>query len=452
MKLFVFYNLSFWIFLGAFFSFWAFKNFSRRYQTIVMLTFSMYFFYEASGFLVFIAICSAAFNYLIAKVIHQSEGWRKMCFIGGIACNLTLLLLFKSAHLLHLTLLLPIGISFYTFENISYLSDVYSKKVEPAHTIGEYMAFVFFFPKLIMGPIVRAKDFFRQFNQPQFATQQQIGRGLYLIVSGLVKKVYIADYLNATIVQPIFDTNFQHTGIEYLTAVYAYAFVIYCDFSGYSSIAIGISSWMGIELPENFNSPYQAITPSDFWRRWHISLSSWFRDYLFIPLGGSLGNNKRILFNLLITMTLCGIWHGISWNFLVWGVYHGLLLVVWGKASCKVKWQQFLQCILLFHLVCVGWILFRTDSLTAAWQFGGNIFKHWDYQALMAFLVAYKQPLSVLGAALFIHYLPLSFKAAIKTFTSQLSLVVLACLLFITLWAISHVQIAQPLTPIYLKF
>ena len=449
---FIFYSPFFIYFLVFFFFIWGIRQIKPNWNIPILLLFSIYFFYKVSGNSIWIALTSAIINYFISLLVNRIKPWGLVFLIIGLSINLALLIAYKIIQTIPSSIILPIGVSFYSFENISYLVDTYTGKIKAKTSIGNYMAFIFFFPKLIMGPILRASDFFVQFQKSSHPTASQIGMGTYLITTGLLKKVFIADYLNAAIVQPIFDSPIQHAGVEYLLALYGYAFVIYCDFSGYSSIAIGIAKWMGLNLSANFNSPYLAKNPSDFWRRWHISLSQWFRDYLYIPLGGNKVSKWRMLINLLITMVFCGLWHGFKANFILWGIFHAFLLAVWGKHNLKGKITILFQRFLLFQLICLGWVFFRNESLSTAIFFLEQCFKNWSIPVLTQFCTQYYKVLMILLLAIITHLLPSSLKTNFGDFLGKLPFVSQAAILFLIIWLIEHYQFAPSLTPIYLQF
>ena len=289
-------------------------------------------------------------------------------FTENLADVLSLLGLQTSMHTL--SVILPVGISFYTFKTISYSVDVYRGEIEPAHNFLDYALFVAFFPQLVAGPIERAKNLLPQIAGERRFNSRQFGEGLQLIFWGLFKKVFVADNLGLMVDQ-IYG-NPQASGTEYIIATWAFAFQIYGDFSGYSDMARGLSKCMGFEIMQNFRQPYVATSPSDFWRRWHISLSTWLRDYLYIPFGGNKKGQAKTYRNLMLTMLLAGLWHGAAWNFVFWGGYHGLLLVVQRLVKAERKPEkdvntsllsQMIRAFIMFQLVCIGWIFFRAQSL-----------------------------------------------------------------------------------------
>lgn len=273
-----------------------------------------------------------------------------------------------------LRVILPIGISFYTFQALSYTIDVYRGKLHATRSFWDFFLAVLFFPHLVAGPIQRAANLISQVVTPRRTTSLQVIDGLHLMAWGFFKKVVVADGL-APLVNQVFDQG-NVTGGETLVAVYAFAFQIYCDFSGYTDIARGVAKLLGFEFMLNFNLPYFATNPSDFWRRWHISLSSWLRDYLYIPLGGNQHGTWLTHRNLMITMVLGGLWHGAAWNFVAWGFYHGALLIVhkWFEPVLERVtlvaqgiWARpwwLLRVFVMFQLTCYGWLLFRAKSFT----------------------------------------------------------------------------------------
>ncbi len=266
-----------------------------------------------------------------------------------------------------LHVILPVGISFYTFQSISYVIDSYRRKVVPSENFLEYALYVSFFPQLVAGPIERFNNLMPQFQNKRIITRNHIHEGLWLILFGYYKKVVIADNLSI-LVDPVFDNPGSHSGAAVLTAVYAFALLIYGDFSGYTDIARGTAKLMGFNLSINFNLPYFANNPSDFWKRWHISLSSWLRDYLYIPLGGNKHGTADTLKNLMLTMLLGGLWHGAAWHYVLWGAYHGILLIGHRTLSPFIKnrspLNNWFSILLMFHFTCLGWIIFRINHVS----------------------------------------------------------------------------------------
>ena len=272
------------------------------------------------------------------------------------------------------TIALPVGLSFFTFQAISYVVDVHRGLCEKARLI-DFALYLSFFPHLVAGPIVRAREFLPQIALPRDPRDVAVGSGVLLIALGLIKKVVIADFLARNVVDPVFAVpEAYHAGDAWL-AVYAYAAQIYCDFSGYTDIAIGLALLMGIVFPRNFNRPYRAASFQDFWRRWHITLSRYLRDFLYIPLGGNRGGRLRTARNIMITMLLGGLWHGAAWGFVLWGGLHGTYLVVERVLRDRFRapptWVRWL---IVFNLVVLAWIPFRAPDLSIARAFAGRLF------------------------------------------------------------------------------
>jgi D-alanyl-lipoteichoic acid acyltransferase DltB (MBOAT superfamily) len=278
-----------------------------------------------------------------------------------------------------LKIVLPVGISFYTFQSLSYTVDIYRRHTEPARTFQDFALYVSFFPQLVAGPIERSSSLLPQVTTPRTVDRAGIAEGLYLILFGLLKKVVIADNM-AVIVNDVFSRPTDTlTGVEVLVGVYAFAFQIYGDFSGYSNVAQGLARMMGFQLRWNFRMPYFATSPSDFWNRWHISLSTWLRDYLYVPLGGNRNGAVNTYRNLALTMLLGGLWHGAAWTFVVWGAFHGAILIVYrrwptlsgapptlqpsGRSIASERAATWFRMLLMFHLVCFSWLLFRAEDM-----------------------------------------------------------------------------------------
>jgi D-alanyl-lipoteichoic acid acyltransferase DltB (MBOAT superfamily) len=272
--------------------------------------------------------------------------------------------------------LLPLGVSFFVFHAISLMIDAYRGKLKRRVRLNDALLYVAFFPQLIAGPILRASNFLPQLQVRRNPAAIRVNRALLLIVAGLFKKVIISNLLATRLVEQVFAAPQTFSRSDVALAIYGYAAQIYCDFSGYTDIAIGCAMLLGYRFPRNFNAPYTATNPQDFWRRWHISLSSWLRDYLYIPLGGSRGTVWRTCVNLMITMLLGGLWHGAAWTFVIWGALHGFYLIA-HRGWSAIHWAPMVRLrqtaawrwasrLLLFHAVCLGWVFFRSPSFDIA--------------------------------------------------------------------------------------
>jgi D-alanyl-lipoteichoic acid acyltransferase DltB (MBOAT superfamily) len=287
---------------------------------------------------------------------------------------------------------LPIAISFLTFHALSYVIDVYRRELPPSKSLVDILLYFSFFPHLIAGPIVRAKKFLAQTVRPSNPADIRLGASVFLILGGLFKKVIVADYLATNFVDNIFRIPADYSSADLLLGAYAYGLQIYCDFSAYTDIAIGVANLLGYEFPQNFNQPYRAISMQDFWRRWHMSLSSWLRDYLYIPLGG---NKRRQYRNIMITMALGGLWHGASFNFVIWGVLHGVGLVaeraLGFKPSSAAKLTPLragVHWFVTFNFVSLAWVFFRSPSLDASFGYLGRLASGAGWSTTMSPFVA----------------------------------------------------------------
>lgn len=378
----------FWIFFG--FVIATYYSLQPKYQAQnLMLLVASYIFYGVWDWrFIFLLSTTTLVDYVVALQIHKTKYLlqRKLYLIISCTYNLGVLCFFKyfnffidsASNLLttlglplqfnSLAIILPLGISFYTFQSMSYVIDVYLQKITPLQNPFNYALYVVFFPQLVAGPIERSTHFIPQLTHVRNPTRNQYIEGVWLILFGLYTKIVVADNLSIW-VDKAFNSSDSISGVEALLAIYAFAFQIYGDFSGYSNMARGLAKLLGFELMVNFNRPYIATNPSDFWRRWHISLSTWLRDYLYIPLGGNRHGKLNTYRNLMMTMLLGGFWHGASWKFILWGAYQGTILVLYRLFSdSKVKLPDnffllYLSRIGMFHLTCLGWLLFRANNL-----------------------------------------------------------------------------------------
>ena len=302
---------------------------------------------------------------------------------------------------------LPVGISFYTFQTLSYIIDLYRRRMEPARSLLDFAVYVIFFPQLVAGPIVRAADFLPQLHHQLQLGLAPLGRGLGLILIGLIKKMALADVLHATIVEPFFSAPEQHGAPDALLALWAANFQVYCDFSGYSDVAIGAALLFGFELAPNFDRPFWSQSPMEHWRRWHISLSTWLKDYLYIELGGSRQGPARTDLALVITFFLGGVWHGAGWRFVLWGLYNGVLLVLWRRFGPKPATTlpgRLLLTLATFHVICLGLVFLHADGLSAALEAWGA------FGRLEAPKLLPTGGLVALGVAIALHASPIRLK------------------------------------------
>lgn len=363
-----------------------------------------YFFYAAwNPAFLFLLVGSTVVDWFIAKWIHSTESsrYRRILLGGSLLFNLGLLGFFKygmfimenaltvigwtsiQTDLVVPSIVLPVGISFYTFQTLSYTLDIFYRRIEPGKSILDYALFVTFFPQLVAGPIVRAAEFLPQCAVEQRATQREIIWGIALIVMGLFNKLVVADSLMAGAVEAVYNVDFPPTAAEGWVSTIAFSLQVFADFAGYSSCAIGTALCLGFKLPDNFRYPHAAIGFSDYWRRWHISLSTWLRDYVYFPLGGSRLGPTRTQVNLMITMLIGGLWHGASWNFVIWGGMHGVLLLFERKIrkTCVCEWpiwqitsSKVIIALLTFAMVTLTRVFFRSPSFERSGALVGGMF------------------------------------------------------------------------------
>lgn len=356
---------------------------------------------------------------------------------------------------------LPIGISFFTFRSVSYIVDVYRGKIAPVERLIDYVFFLSFFPPLVAGPIVRATELVPQIRRRPEVTDSMFAGGLFLLMTGVFKKVVLSDYISSNFVDRIFDAPSLYTGFENLMGMYGYTLQIYCDFSGYSDMAIGIALLLGFRFPANFDSPYQSASITEFWRRWHITLSFWLRDYLYIPLGGNRVPLWRNYFNLFITMVIGGLWHGASWLFVLWGAWHGLLLVfhklfmrLRGNRKDKPanKVAHVLGVLLTFHLVAIGWVFFRADSLTVVGEMASQIATQFHPEVFMQFVEGYPTVTLAIVVGYLLHYTPHRWSEGVCKVLERIPFVCKAIVFAVFIFLVLQVRSSELVPFIYLQF
>lgn len=472
----ILFNTGFFLyFLLAFMGAYLLFHKQTKTRTFIFTLFSLYFFYKACGYYVLLVLIAAIVDFNLSNAIYntQNKKAKKTLLVSSIIINIGLLLYFKYTDffiqisndlgftdITPLALLLPIGISFYTFENISYTIDVYRGSFKPVRSFWDYLFFLSFFPKLVMGPIVRAADFIPQIHRPYAVSDGALAKGACLIASGLIKKVIISDYIYVNLVQYVFDAPLRYSGLECLLAVYGYALVIYCDFSGYSDMAIGLAKWMGFEININFLSPYQSKNITEFWRRWHISLSSWLKDYLYIPLGGNKLGKSRQYINLMLTMLIGGLWHGANFTFLIWGALHGIALAVdkWLGQSIQKRLnvirpelKAILGVFVTFHFVCLCWIFFKSATVSVAFDMIHQICLNFSMELFPKIYLVYTPVIAMMMFGFAMHALNDNLADEV---ISTLHIPVWVYAVAFTLLTVLLVQFksATPILPIYLQF
>ena len=420
----------FWVLFLIFLPVYAMLRSRRQQMVVYVVAFSLYFYYKSSAWFFMLLIITSVLDWCLSRIMSDTRKlWkRRLCLWMSIGMSLSILGFFKYANFFlwnwnqmvegnfqPLDIILPVGISFYTFQSISYIVDVYKGRVSPTETWIEYLFFLSYFPALVAGPIVRADYFLPQIQNRDHASRQEMAAGLWLIILGLVKKAVVADYI-AQYNDLIFASPTGYSGLESLMGVVGYVVQIYCDFSGYSDMAIGISAIMGFRLTKNFDFPYKSRNLTDFWRRWHISLSTWLRDYVYIPMGGNRCSKPRAYFNQFSTMVIGGLWHGASWMYVIWGAIHGFLLVAHKSLkrlfpnltvdSNVSWWRMTLNIFLTFNLVAIAFVFFRMRSLEGAAEMAHQII--YDFHPAIApqFIIGYFTIILALMLGYFMHFMP----------------------------------------------
>ncbi len=472
------------LFLILFFFFLLFYNiFSKKNSLRItfLILFSFYFYYKSSGYYALILIISATVNFLFGKWISSTEKFsiKRLYLILSLIVNLGILSYFKYTNFIiqiindiakseiqPLEIFLPIGISFYTFKSLNYVFDVYLDTLKPTNSFRDFCLYVFFFPNILAGPIDRASEFLPQINKEPYLSKEDLGKAVYLIILGLIKKVVIADYISINFVDRVFDFPLRYTGVENLLAIYGYVLQIYCDFSGYSDMAIGIALLMGFKLMENFNYPFKATSIANFWRRWHISLSKWLLDYLFRPIQMKY-RNLRVFGNMIgifITFLLCGLWHGAGWNYIYWGAMHGFMMsfaLLIQKPRNKfynllkinnTKFLTVIQTIITFHLIALSFMVFRSSEIQTVFDMISQIISFFHGEVFIQFIE--KMPL-IFGLILIgylFHFMPSKLELAAINFISKTPLIGKVIILVIAIWIAAQFKSADLQPFIYFQF
>lgn len=462
-----------WFFVLVFSGFWLIARF-KTLRVVWLLAASYLFYASWNPALVGLIIVSTMLDFWIAQKIFNAptQKSRRRWLLVSLSTNLGVLAGFKytgfflqsindALNIMGTTgqipvpqIILPVGISFYTFQTLSYTIDVYRGRLRASNNFLHFALFVAFFPQLVAGPIVRASKFLPQLLRDPIYRPREHSMGLFLVCTGLIKKVAIANVLALNLVDRIWDSPELYSSLEVLVGMHAYAFQIYCDFSGYSDVAIGLALMLGFYLPENFRRPYLARNIADFWRRWHISLSTWLRDYLYIPLGGNRGSPLGTYFNLAITMLLGGLWHGASWTFVIWGAGHGIALGVVRflqrrKTSDETPSlrRQILSGFITFQFVNILWVVFRAPDWGTATAFFARLLEGSTYAPNITTPV-----LLALGAGVLMHITPPRWKGSMMTQFMDLPAWAQGLIAVLVAIALQHLKGADAVPFIYFQF
>ena len=435
------FSTSLFLFLFLGFSLVYFLLEKKTTWRLVFVTlFSYYFYYKSSGFYFFLLAVVTVSDFLLAQGIYhysQKKGLKcaptKWLLLISLLVDLGLLGYFKytnffgqmiadciGSNFQPWDIFLPVGISFFTFQSMSYTLDIYRGQLKPVSSLLDYAFYVSFFPQLVAGPIVRARDFLPQIRRVPEVTSEMMSRGVYFIAIGLIKKCVISDYISLNFVDRVFDDPSLYSGIENLMAIYGYTLQIYCDFSGYSDMAIGIALLLGFHFPKNFDTPYISTSVTEFWRRWHMSFSTWIRDYIYISMGGNRKGKVRTYINLIVTMLIGGLWHGASLNFVVWGAMHGLALACHKFFRSEVLHhdkhylshgiKRFLAILLTFHFICFTFIFFRNVSFDKSLLMIEQMCFNMHWELLPGIISGYTYVMILILLGYVSHFIPKAWK------------------------------------------
>ncbi len=470
------------IFLFLFTIFVVVYGLLRRLPTpriLYVVAFSLYFYYKSSGIYFWLLIFASLSDYTIAQYLYISKSpkLRRFLMLLSVGVNIGMLGYFKytnffidiannifgSGFLEFQNIFLPVGVSFFVFQSMSYTIDIYRRKLKPLDNWSDYLFYLSFFPQLVAGPIVRASDFIPQIRKPLYVSRQMFGKAIFLIMCGLFKKAVISDYISLNFVDRIFDDPLLYSGFESLMAIYGYALQIYCDFSGYSEMAIGLALLLGFHFPPNFDAPYKSATITEFWRRWHISLSSWLRDYLYISLGGNRKGRGRTYINLMITMLLGGLWHGAAVRFILWGGLHGVALALhklWmtifpSAKECGEDMNPIMRVVgmvLTFHIVCLGWLMFRAESMEVVVVMLNQIFTNFNTSLAQQFISGYREVVVLMGVGYILHLLPRSLSDKSRDIITRSPFVVQILCVAVVIWLVMQVKSSDIQPFIYFQF
>jgi D-alanyl-lipoteichoic acid acyltransferase DltB (MBOAT superfamily) len=453
---------------------------------------SLFFYYKSGGLVLFLLIFVTLIDFTCGLLIHHSRTkFRKRIFIlVSIMSNLGILAYFKYTGFFVNTIndlfgtdyrvydflaafsnsqlgtsfnisniILPVGISFFTFQSLSYVFDVYRKKIEPVRNIIDFGFYVSFFPQLVAGPIVRASEFIPQLYREFHLTKREFSHSLFLISKGMIKKIIISDFIAVNFIDRVFDAPSIYSGFENLMAVYGYGLQIYCDFSGYTDIAVGLGLILGFRLPVNFNSPYKASSIADFWKRWHISLSRWLKDYLYIPLGGNRRGKIRTNINLIITMLLGGLWHGAALRFVIWGALHGIGLVInriwnyfFGNRFKQGRIGRTIAVFVTFQFVSFCWIFFRAPDIDSAHTMINQIIENFSPGSYMTVLPAYSSAFLLMFVGYIIHFLPERVKESYRGLFIRIPLIAQLVVIMLVAILLYQMRTTDVMPFIYFRF
>ncbi len=446
----------------------------RTAKLLFVILFSLYFYYKSSAEYCFILLGVCVSDYMLGLLMEKcSKLWQRKSVVAlNVIINTGMLVYFKYFNLIYetvanftaqsfdpLDIVLPAGISFFTFRSISYIVDIYRGEIKACRDFLAYTFYLTFFPPLLAGPVVRAKDMLPQVQADSRASRAMVGEGLFLIICGLVKKVIVADFISQNFVDRVFDNPALYSGFENMMGIYGFTIQLYCDFSGYSDMAIGLALLLGYQFKDNFRSPFKSQNPTEFWRRWHISLSLWLRDYLYIPLGGNRCGKLRRHTNLMTTMLVGGLWHGASWMYVIWGGLQGLFLVGHKELKSrnllkkdKTRWRTAANIFLTFNLIAFSFVFFRASSIDVVKDMGTQLFTNFHLSVAPQFISGYLMIVLIMIGAYIMHFLPEKWTYWNKKQFSELHPAAQTVILAIVIFIIIQVRQTDIVPFIYLQY
>jgi len=489
----IFTSPAFWLFILLVLAGYSLVYRKLFLRHLYLLLVSLFFYYKSGGLFLFLLVLVTVIDFSCGLFIHRSQKkyLKRLFILVSLLSNLGILAYFKYTDFIISTInylfgtdirvfdflasfsnkllgtsfdissiILPVGISFFTFQSLSYTIDVYRGKMKPVRSIIDFGFYVSFFPQLVAGPIVRASEFIPQLYKDFHLSKREFSHAMFLISKGLIKKIIISDFIAVNFVDRIFDLPAAYSGFENLMAIYGYGLQIYCDFSGYTDIAIGLGLIFGFRLPVNFNSPYKAANVADFWKRWHISLSRWLKDFLYIPLGGNRKGKIRTYFNLLVTMLLGGLWHGAALRFLIWGGLHGIGLIfnkLWksiftARFNKITRFRQVLSVFITFQFVSFCWIFFRAADMNNAKMMLKQILMNFSPGSFFSVIPAYSNVFLLIAIGYIIHFLPEKMKESYRGLFIRIPLIPQMVIILLIAVLLYQMRSAEIIPFIYFRF
>jgi alginate O-acetyltransferase complex protein AlgI len=476
----VFHSVLFFIAFALFYLLYAFTHNRIQFRNALLLIFSLFFYYKISGLYVGLLAGIATFDYMFGRLIHHAgkKYMKRLLVFLSLLISIGSLVFFKYLKFLietwfgitnsepsfEFSIIMPVGISYYVFKTVSYIIDVYRGIIEkPEKNYISYMVYVSFFPNILAGPIARARDLLPQINGRLNIDRKMISLGFFLVLSGAFKKIFIADAVASNLVDRVFDSFAYFGGFEILMAAYGYTIQLYFDFSGYTDMVIGLALLLGFSTAPNFNKPFLAGNVTEFWRRWHMTLSSWLRDYLFSPMTIRMRywGKAGLVIAVLLTFIICGIWHGPNITFIVWGALHGIAMawdIITAKARKRIRKTKIYgvyhvaSIIVTFHFLVLTFMVFRSKTIDDAWMMIQKMFTSFHPEIALQWVQAYSYPFAIMIFGLLLHFSPVSWNTALQNMFTKIHWSLKALLIGIAVVIIYQAFSTEAQPFIYLDF